>query len=224
MNCLIVDDDPIICDLVEHFCSKVPEIKNVTATNSGFEAVSLFENGNYDVVFLDYDLPDISGKEILDVIGSKAQVIMITSKAEFGAESYNYDSIVDFLVKPIEFGRFYKAIGKITQSNTTETNKHLFVKDGLKLVKIEFEKVDFFKSEANYTSVTLDGKKVLTLITMKELERKLPGFFLRVHRSYIVNLNQIKSIGKGECTLGKETIPVSSSYEKELLKKVSLLN
>lgn len=223
MNCLIVDDDPIICDLIEHFCSKISEIESTTITKSGFEAIQLLTDYNYDIVFLDFDLPDINGQQILEVINNQSHVIMITSNASFAADSYNYESIIDFLVKPIEFGRFFKAVSKALQLRVKAEQEFLFIKDGAKLIKIEFENAQFFKSEANYTSVNIDGKKVLTLITMKELEKQLPNYFIRVHRSYIVNLNHIKSIQKGECTVGVETIPVSNSFEKELLKRVKLI-
>ena len=110
MNCLIVDDDPLICDLIEHFCSKTEEVSSVLTTQSGFEAVTLIQSNSFDLIFLDFDLPDITGKDILKVLNKETNVIMITSKSEFAAESYDYDQIVDFLVKPIDFSRFYKAV------------------------------------------------------------------------------------------------------------------
>jgi len=226
MKCLIVDDDPLICDLIEHFCSKIDDIKSVTTTTSGFECINLINRHAFDLIFLDFNLPDITGKDILDIISANSAVIMITSYQAFGAESYNYSQIVDFLVKPVDFPRFFKAFQKAKNFSTKQREKEsrLFIKDGNKLVKIELSEVIYFKSEANYISVVLQDKKILTLMTLKELESKLPEFFLRVHRSYIVNLNKIDFINNNVIEMGKDYIPVSQSYEKELLTKINLLN
>jgi len=226
MKCLIVDDDPLICDLIEHFCSKIDDITSVTTTTSGFESINLINKDGFDLIFLDFNLPDITGKDILDIIGANSAVIMITSYQAFGAESYNYNQIVDFLVKPIDFPRFFKGFQKAKTyfSKQKEKESRLFIKDGNKLVKIELSEVIYFKSEANYISVVLQDKKILTLMTLKDLESKLPVFFLRVHRSYIVNLNKIDFINNNVIEMGKDYIPVSQSYEKELLTKINLLN
>jgi DNA-binding LytR/AlgR family response regulator len=226
MKCLIVDDDPLICDLIEHFCSKINDIASVTTTTSGFESINLINSSSFDIIFLDFNLPDITGKGILEMISSNSCVIMITSNKAFGSESYDYDQVVDFLVKPIDFPRFFKAFQKAKNyiSKTQEKASRLFIKDGNKLVKVELEAVKYFKSEANYISVVLDDKKILTLMALKDLQGKLPHYFQRVHRSYIVNLNKIDSINNDVVEIGEDHIPISQSYEKELLTKINLLN
>lgn len=226
MNCLIVDDDPLICDLLEHFCSKIEQIRSVTTTNSGFESVNLINQNDFDLILLDYDLPDLTGKEILQVIANSCAVIMITAQKDFASESYNYDQIVDYLVKPIEFPRFFKAIQKV-QAGKQQTKGHgnsLFVKDGNKLVKIQLEDVLFIKSAANYAELVFEDRKLMTLMTLKELEGKLPDWFQRVHRSYIVNVNKIDAIASGDVHVGNEEISLSSQYEQKLLDKIKLLN
>lgn len=226
MKCLIVDDDPLICDLIEHFCSKIDSIKSVTTTTSGFECINLINRHAFDLIFLDFNLPDLTGKDILNIVRPNTAVIMITSNHAFGADSYNYNQVVDFLVKPVDFARFFKAFQKAKNfaSKQEEKETRLFIKDGNKLVKIELTEVIYFKSEANYISVVLQDKKILTLMTLKDLEAKLPEFFMRVHRSYIVNLNKIDFINNNVIEMGKELIPVSHSYVKELLTKINLLN
>ena len=190
MKCLIVDDDPLICDLLEHFCGKVNDIASVTTSTSGFEAINIINNSSFDVIFLDYD------------------------------------QIVDFLVKPVDFSRFFRGFQKAqkytSQNHGNETR--LFIKDGNKLVKVELEDVLYFKSEANYISVVTNDRKILTLMALKDLEPKLPGFFQRVHRSFIVNLNKIDSIDNNVIEIYNDHIPVGQTHEKELLKKINLLN
>lgn len=226
MHCLIVDDDPLICDLLDHFCSKVDAITSVTTTNSGFESINLIGRENFDLILLDYNLPDITGKEILHVISAQTAVVMVTSNRDFASDSYNYDQIVDFLVKPIDFARFFKGIQKAQKfiRGSEPEDDHLFIKDGTKLVKVELGEVLYVRSAANYVELVFLNKKSLTLMTLKELEQKLPAYFQRIHRSYIVNVNKIESISSGALKTGQEEIPVSSSYEKELLKKIRLLN
>lgn len=231
MKCLIVDDDPLICDLVEHFCSKMEEIDSTLTVQNGFEAINLLQSNDFDVVFLDFDLPDVSGKDILNMLPRDIKVIMITSKKEFAAESYDFEQIEDFLVKPIEFSRFHKAVQKVSTSveykpepKIDNNAEELFVKDGNRLVKVRLKDVVFFKSESNYVQVNMGDKKILTLLTMKDLNNKLPKNFTRVHRSYFVNLDSIESIEKGLVVVNGTEIPVSDSYEKQLLQKINLLN
>ncbi len=226
MKSLIVDDDPLMCDLLEHFCSKIDDISSVVTTTSGFESINLINSSTFDLILLDYNLPDITGEDILKIASPHTAVIMITANRNFAPDSYNYDQIVDFLVKPINFSRFFKAFQKAQafHSRNQSQGHRLFIKDGNKLVKINLEDVYYFKSEANYISVVMEKKKILTLMTLKDLEVKLPDFFQRVHRSFIVNLNRITTIGNNLIEIGKDHIPLSQSYEKILYQKISLLN
>ena len=226
MNSLIVDDDHLICDLVEYFCSKVEDIKSVTKTNSGFESVNLINRTHFDIIFLDYSLPDINGKDILRLVPEDTAVIMITSHEHFAAESYNFDQIVDFLVKPFEFPRFYRAVQQAKKFHSAggQPLNQLFVRDGSELIKINLAEVFFFKAEANYISIVLKNRKILTLMTLKELEKKVPYQFQRVHRSYIVNINKIDVIKVNSIKIGEDQIPISGSYKKILLDKINLLD
>ncbi|NNE75627.1 MAG: response regulator transcription factor [Pricia sp.] len=226
MKCLIVDDDPLICDLLEHFCGKINDITETRIAMSGFETVNLINGTHFDLVLLDFDLPDMTGKEILKCIHSDTAVIMVTSNKDFASDSYNYDQIVDYLVKPIDFTRFFRGFQKAQSflAKNLAKDSRLFIKEGNKLVKIRLDEVRYFKSEANYIAVVLENQKILTLMTLKELEPKLPDFFQKVHRSYIVNLNKIESIDSNAIEIGRQHVPVSQRYEQELLRKINLLN
>jgi len=226
MQCLIVDDDQLICDLLEHFCSKTQEISHVTTTNSGFESINLINRNIFDVIFLDYNLPDVTGEEILTMIPNDTAVVMITAHKEFAAEAYNYEKIVDFLVKPFDFARFFRSVEQAQKflSGKSREVSHLFVRDGTKLVKIDLHNVLYFKAEANYVAIVMEGRKILTLMTLKELVKRLPKTFQRVHRSYIVNLNKIDTIEVGSVVVRQNVIPVSNTYEKKLLSRINLLN
>ena len=226
MQCLIVDDDPLICDLLDHFCSKVEEINSITTTNSGFESINLINQNSFDIIFLDYNLPDVTGQEVLSLIPDQTAVVMITANKEFAAVAYNYEKIVDYLVKPFDFTRFFRAFQQAQKflNGKRKAIDHLFVRDGTKLIKIELAEVLYCKSEANYVSIVSPGRKLLTLMTLKDLVRKLPDYFQRVHRSYIVNITKIDSIEVGSLKVAQQEIPISHSYEKKLLNKINLLN
>lgn len=226
MHCLIIDDDNLICELLTHFCSKTPSIRSIAKANSGFEAIHLIGQSDYDLIFLDFNLPDLTGKQLASLIKPASAIVMVTSHTEFAAESYNYSNIVDFLVKPIDFQRFEKAIVNVEDyhSRSRTGPSDIFLRDGNKLVKVRWDDVLFFKSEANYISVVLKDKKILTLMTMKDLEAKIPANFQRIHRSFVVNINKIEAIEAGSCTVGSETLPISASYDKALMSKINLLN
>lgn len=226
MRCLIVDDDPLICDLLEHFCSKVDLITEVTVSNSGFESVNLIDRNNFDLVLLDYDLPDITGRQILSLISKETAVIMITSNKDFGYESYNYDQIVDYLVKPIEFARFFKGIQKTWQKISNKPNQkgQIFIKEGNAFIKVELDQILFIKSAGNYLEFVFVDKKIMTIMTMKEMELKLPSNFQRIHRSYIVNIKRIESISNGDVKIKNHEIPISTTFENNLIQKINLLS
>lgn len=226
MRCLIVDDDPLVCDLLEHFCSKLPFAMEITISNSGFEAVNLINDHPFDIIFLDYNLPDITGKEILSVVDKRTFVIMITSNKDFAHESYNYDQIIDYLIKPIEYGRFYKSIQKI-QSRTQSLAKKeevFFLKDGNALTKIILKEVFFIRSAGNYLEFVFNDKKVMTLMTMKDLVSRLPAIFQRTHRSYIVNTEKVEQVTSDGIKIKNYLIPISETYEKDFMVKLNLWN
>jgi DNA-binding LytR/AlgR family response regulator len=151
---------------------------------------------------------------------------MVSSHKDFASDSYSYDQLVDYLVKPVDFARFFKGFQKAQSflARHRERESRLFIKEGNKLVKIKLEDVKYFKSEANYIAVVLKDQKILTLMTLKDLGPKLPDFFQKVHRSYIVNLNSIDFIDNNAIEIGKDHIPISQRYEKDLLRKIELLN
>jgi two-component system, LytTR family, response regulator len=226
MKCLIVDDDPLICDLLEHFCSKIDAIKQIDIANDGYQSINLINNETFDLILLDYDLPDLKGSDILSVVSQSTKVIMVTSQKDFASESYNYSQIVDFIVKPLDFVRFAKAIQRVQQQRhiVSAESDAVFVKEGTKLVKVDFKDVLFVKSAANYTEIYFIDRKMLTLMPLKELEKNLPNFFQRIHRSTIVNVSRVDEISAGLIQIGEYELSVSESYQEILLSRIKRLN
>ena len=217
LRCLIIDDDPMITDLIQHFCSKIPDIEFCLSCNNAIDGLKLLSSQNFDVLFLDYNMPDLTGKALLELKQDSSKVIMITSNPEFAVDSYNFDTMVDYLLKPIKFERFLKAVHKITSQayskERPEAKTHYFIKDGTKWIKVKLEDVFFIKSDSNYVIWQIPGKQIISLMKLKDLERELPDNFKRVHRSYIINTRKIESLTKDIINIQGNQIPVGNSYK-----------
>lgn len=217
LRCLIIDDDPMITDLIIHFCNKIEEISYCLACNDAIDGLKLLSSDEFDIVFLDYNMPNLDGKSILDLKKDSSKVIMITSHSEFAVESYNYENLVDFLLKPIKFDRFYKAIKKVVklshEKEEVKNQEYYFVKDGSKWVKIYYKDLLFIKSDSNYVIWQTTNRQVVSLMKLKDLENVLPPSFLRVHRSYIINSDKIDSLSKDALFISDKEIPVGKNYK-----------
>jgi len=220
-KCLIIDDDPLICDLIKHFCSKLGWEDACWSVENGAQAIQAMSSQSFDLIFLDYNLPDLSGKELLGFIASDTAVIMVTTEEKFGAESYEYPQIIDFLVKPISLERFMQSIvkfKKLTQKKRDSPKRQILVKDGNANVVLKLNQIKYVKSESNYVQFYTLTKKVMSLMTLKQLENDLPDYFFRVHKSYIINLDFLDSISTEEVVIDGQSIPIGATY-KELLNK-----
>ena len=227
LKCCVIDDDPLICDLIQHFCSKVPEIDFCLAAGTALEGLSLLTTQSFDLLFLDYNLPDMTGKALLERKPEGVAVVMITSERDFAIESYDYVDIIDYIVKPIAFGQFYRAVERVlaSQVKTNETApptaRSMFVKDGTKLVQLHFDEISHIKSESNYVFFYLSDRHIMSLMSLKDLITKLPKHFVRIHRSYIVNTHKINYIATDDLSIGDKTIPIGSKYKEELMNLIA---
>ena len=226
MSCLVIDDDPLICDLIQHFCSKVSQIDFCLAVGNALDGLNLLASQSFDLLFLDYNLPDMNGKFLLDRKPDDTPVVMITSEKDFAIESYNYADIIDYIVKPISFDQFYRAVERVLASRNDSVDvghsaKSIFVKDGNKFVQIYFEEISYIKSESNYVLFNLQKKRITSLLSLKDLITKLPSNFIRIHRSYIVNMHKIDYISTDELSIDQKKLPIGLKYKEELMKKVT---
>ncbi|MBP9210148.1 MAG: response regulator transcription factor [Saprospiraceae bacterium] len=223
LRCLVVDDDPLVGDLLRHFCDKSGQVSFCIVASTALDGLNILAGGGIDLVFLDYHLPDMKGQEFLERMPHALPVVMVTSEADFAAKSYDYDLVVDFLVKPLQYDRFARAVGRVspvTAAAHPGPVEAIFIKDGSKLVRVELEKLLYIKSEGNYSSFVSESGQFLSLISMKELEQKLPPNFVRTHRSYIVNIKRIQVIQADGVTVGGKELPVGEKYKAELMGKI----
>lgn len=228
MTCVAVDDEPLALDLLEDNIKKIPFLKLAKKCSNALEANSFMQTQSVDLIFLDIQMPGITGIQFLQGLSRNPPlVIFITAYEKYALEGYNLD-VIDYLLKPVSFERFLKAVNKaydkfnaqkasVSQANAT----YLFVNSEYNLVRIDFSDIAYIEGLKDYVKIYLLSaqRPVITRMSMKSLEEKLPADqFVRVHKSFIVSLNKITSIRKGRISLLKAQIPISEHYKDNLNK------
>lgn len=227
-NCLIVDDEPIAQQILEKHISQIEALRLVGKSNNAFEALNVLHKEKIDVLFLDIKMPALSGLDMLKTLQNPPRVILTTAFSEFGVESYEY-GITDYLLKPIPFERFLKAVNKIIMPQnmplaTTQTEAKaeeptfIFFKADKKIHKFYFTDILFIEGSGNYVKIhTQHEKPLMILEKLTELQVKLPqNQFIRVHKSYIVNVSHIQKIEGNMLSIKQNTIPISATYKQNL--------
>ncbi len=218
MTCIIIDDEPLAVDLLESYASKIEDLEVIGTFNNALDALKVLREQPVDVLFLDIQMPEITGIEFKKIIGQDIKVIFTTAYSEYALESYDLNA-VDYLLKPITFQRFLKAVEKLnakpaTSSTETEKNDYLFVKTEYRHQKISFSDILYLKGLSDYVAIQTRDGKILTLQNMKDFEKSLPkNKFIRVHKSYIVALEQIEFIERNRIVIEGEYIPIGATYK-----------
>jgi two-component system, LytTR family, response regulator len=229
LNCLIVEDEPLARNLLVDYVRKVPYLNLIEALSSPLAALDVLHKNEIDILFLDIQMPEITGITLLKILQKKPLVILTTAYSEYALESYELD-VVDYLLKPITFDRFLRAVDKASQrlsssqpqqplENTktpAEPNPaFVFVKDGTKLVKVRWDDILYVEGLKDYVTIYTRQGKVVTLQRLKALETQLPAHrFIRIHHSYIVALEGIDAVHKDKVQVGNTYLPISDTYRK----------
>jgi DNA-binding LytR/AlgR family response regulator len=214
----------MITDLVSHYAEKYEPIEYCVACNDSVEGLKLLTNSNFDILFLDYNMPGLSGQDLLDLKKDGSKVIMITSNTEFAVDSYKYDDILDYLVKPLSYEAFLAAVERIeTKMNiskagaeVSESRTTIMLKDGNNWIPVNLTDIKFIKSESNYCVFHMVKGKIMSLATLKELEVRLPANYMRCHRSYIVNTDFITKVNLDQIAIDKDIIPISDMFRENV--------
>lgn len=227
-NCLIVDDEPIAQQILEKYISQIEALHLVGKSNNAFEAMNVLHKEKIDVLFLDIKMPSLTGLDMLKTLQNPPKVILTTAFSEFGVESYEY-GITDYLLKPIPFERFLKAVNKIliaqyTPFATTQNDKKaeeptfMFFKADKKIHKYYFTDILFVEGSGNYVKIhTQNEKPLMVLDKLTELHGKLPiNQFIRVHKSFIVNISHIQKIEGNMIKIEDKIIPISATFRQNL--------
>ncbi len=242
IRCLVVDDEPLALNILEDYIAKVPFLELIKATTNPIEALTMVQDGNIDLVFLDVQMPELTGIQFLKIANGKAKVILTTAYSQYALEGYELD-VVDYLLKPIAFDRFFKAAQKaqsiikpatapaapvaqpvqqqVQQQQQDFMNDFIFVKSEYKIQKVYLHQILYIEGLKDYISIFTPTERIITLQNMKKMEDTLPEkHFIRVHKSYIVALNKIDSIERSRIFIGDKVIPVGDTYRDNFFKVV----
>jgi two-component system LytT family response regulator len=226
ISCLIVDDEPLARNLLTDYVRKVPYLNLLKSCSSALEAMEELRKNPVDLLFLDVQMPEITGISFLKSLQKKPLVILTTAYSQYALEGFELD-VTDYLLKPITLERFLRAVDKVNQrlssgipvikQETPEApaSSYIFVKDGTKLVKVRLEDILYVEGLKDYVTIHTPQQKIISLQRMKTLEEQLPSDrFIRIHNSFIVSLDAINAVHKDKVQIGEAFIPVGDTYKK----------
>jgi DNA-binding LytR/AlgR family response regulator len=228
LNCLIIDDEPLALNILESYISNVPELHLVARCNSAVEAMEMMHNYSIHVMFLDINMPMIDGLSFLRSLKNSPHVILTTAYSHHAIESYELD-VVDYLLKPIPFERFLKAVNKLfnlQKNSLSSINTHapvgyIFIKVDGRMVKLNYEEIVYIEGLKDYLKVHTCERHYVTHMTMKKMEETLPSnSFIRIHKSFILSLNAVKSISGNTVETIKDALPIGAMYKEKLVKNI----
>lgn len=229
VSCIAIDDDLVALKIISSLITKTEFLELKGTYSDAIEGANAISKLKPQIVFLDVQMPDLTGMEILRNMDDRPEIILITSQEKFAVEAFEFD-VTDYLLKPIEnYGRFLKAVNKAVANlenndSVKVDNRNLFIKTDSLLVSLDIGSINYLEAYGDYVKIHTDDKTHVVYSKFKSVEDKLsPNEFIRIHRSYIVRLDKIKNIDQGNLQLGDKILPVSSSYRSGLLERIKTL-
>jgi DNA-binding LytR/AlgR family response regulator len=233
MNCIIIEDEPLSVRIIQECVRKTTDLNLVHTFSNAIDAINILQTDeSIELIFLDIELPEMSGMEFLDSIKEPPQVIIISSKGLYAADAFDYD-VADYLVKPVTYARFYKAIQRARKRLEKDKldkvgRSEIFIKKDATLVRLKYSEILWIEALENYVIFNTFNEKFTIHFTMKAIEQKLPqDKFTRVHRSFIVNTGSIDAIEDNSVLIkvhdGTKSIPIGKSYKDKLMGDINLI-
>jgi len=231
IQCIIVDDEPMAREILENHLHKIDSVNVIASCKNAVEAFNKLNSNKIDLIFLDINMPEISGLSFVKTINKNIKVIFTTAYREYAVDGFNLQA-VDYLLKPISFERLLQAVNKYLGENPQENPKKtlgiipeksefIFVRSDRKMIKINFLEINYIESFSDYIKIHLDKKNIVTRETITNIEAKLPkNDFIRIHRSFIVSISKIESFTNEFIEVKKKAIPISRSYKKDVLARL----
>lgn len=232
INCLIVDDEPTARDILEQHMQKIEIVELVASCKSAIEALAFIQSQKIDLVFLDINMPEISGLSFAKTINKQIKVIFTTAYREYAVDGFDLQA-VDYLLKPISLERLIQGINKFMEENIpllqnnskeviAEKNNFIFVRSDRKMIKVDFDAICYVESYSDYIKIHQKEKTIITRETISSIEVKLSKLdFLRVHRSFIIAISKIESFTNEYILINNKMIPISRSYRKNVLDRLA---
>jgi len=229
VSCIAIDDDFVALKIISSLINKTDFLELKGLFSDAIEGANAISKLKPEVVFLDVQMPDLTGMDILKNMENRPEIILVTSQDKFAVEAFEFD-VTDYLLKPIEnYGRFLKAVNKAVtnlknESSVDVEDKKLFVKSDSMLVSLDISTINYLEAYGDYVKIHTDDKTHIVYSKFKNVESKLsPKEFVRVHRSYMVRVDKIKNIDQGNLQIGEKIVPVSNSYRNTLLERIKTL-
>ena len=229
MKCLIVDDEPLAIEVIESYIDRLDDFEIVAKCSNALKAFEILQKQQVDVIFLDIQMPKLTGIEFLKSLQNPPKVIFTTAYRDYAIESYEWD-VADYLLKPISFDRFLKAVSKLYKENkatvsiapaaqgTVKEEPYIYLKVDKKMVKILLQDILYIESLKDYVRIKTTGKTVVTHQKISYLEEKLPEeCFMRIHRSYIVSLSKVESYSPTVIEVPSQALPIGRNYKNQVL-------
>ena len=225
IDCIIVDDAPLAVDKLRNFISKVPSLCLVATFENGMEAFTYLQSNQVDLVFLDIQMEQFTGLQLLEALHKRPYIIIVSAYGEYAVQGFEYD-VSDYLLKPYSFERFLKAVNKIETGRGITlrpviAKDYIFLKTEYRMVRVNLCDILFIEGKGAYLHVITDTARIMTLLSFKEIEALLPsGQFVRIHKSYWIAINRIDSIERNVVRIGDMRMPVGKSYLKEFYQRL----
>lgn len=228
IKCLIVDDEPLAVGVIKGYVEQVPQLQLIDTCSNAMGAFEILNQQSIDLIFLDIEMPGINGISFIKSLSNPPAVILTTAFREYAFESYEIE-VVDYLLKPISFDRFFKAINKHMNSKSgisevpdapAKTGGSMYVYSNKKNLKVYFDDILFVESIKDYLTIHSSDGEIITKNTITNFEELLPTAFLRVHRSFIVNVAKITAYTHQDIEIGEKEIPIGTSYKKVVLERL----
>lgn len=232
MNAIIVDDDATARLIIKELCLNSNKINVLEEFSSAIDAIKFLNNNEVEVVFLDIHMPSFSGFDFIETLSNPPKIILTTSDKKLALKAFEYKSVVDYLTKPVTKERFDKSLEKLDVFLNDDQNigadqtksEFLYVNVDRRLVKVHIPSIYLIEAKGDYINIKTEEKNYLVHSTLKKVEDKLPSeIFIKVHRSYIINISQIVDIEDNTVLINKDVIPVSRTNKSDLMKKLNLL-
>lgn len=227
ISCIIVDDEIIAREIIASHLSQIDNIEVVAQCKNAIEAFNFISNNTVDLVFLDINMPEISGIAFAKSINKDIKIVFTTAYRDYAVEGFDLQA-VDYLLKPIASERLLKAVNRFfdvnndsknTNTKVIDPNDFIFVRSNRRMLKVDFSDILYVESYSDYIKIHLENETIVTRETISAIEAKLPKTkFIRIHRSYIICLSKIQSFTNEEVTVNRKALPISRSYKKEVLK------
>ena len=236
MNCIIIDEEATARAIIRQLCSKITDLDVIEEFDNAIDAIKFLNQQTIDLIFLDIHMPGFSGIDFIQTLKTPPKIVMTTSDTDFAIASYEYETIVDYIVKPVTLERFEKCIQKVknslvaqakktltpAQGNTVEED--LYINIDRRLIKLKFNEILLIEAKGDYIHIKTESKDYTVHTTLKKIYAKLPEeLFLQIHRSYIINFTKIIDIEDNSVLIEKSVVPISRSNRPELMQRLNLL-